>query len=300
MRGRGSTEVSLLSSAVSQTHRRELGTTYLNYQLQSAPVPTYIILNESTTKPAILIPHCIDATYAGAMDGPNPAGASLPPNLKARIKESYDAIAPAYNTWTESHHGVRLRYLSRALSEFVPRDGAGGEHEATAALELGCGGGVPVTATLLSTANMHVTANDLSSTQLALAKQRLGDDPARVRWAEGDMMDLSFPPASFDLVVAFYSVIHLPRDEQRVLMARIAGWLRPGGVVLVNFGADEMEGFVIDKWLDEKGWMYWSGFGKAKTLEMVKGAGLEVLVSELDGREERENSEFLWVIARRK
>ncbi|GAB1320933.1 Methyltransferase domain-containing protein [Madurella fahalii] len=240
------------------------------------------------------------------MDQPNPADPSVPANLKARIKESYDAIATAYNTWTESHHPVRLRYLSKLLAEFPPRSddagGGGGDDKAAAmaALELGCGAGVPVTEALLARGGTHVTANDLSSTQLALARQRLGDDPARVRWVEGDMMDLAFPPASFDLVVAFYSVIHLPRHEQRVLMERVAGWLKPGGVVLLNFGAEEMEGHVIDGWLDEKGWMFWSGFGEVKTLEMLTDAGLEIVFSEVTRDETRIDGSFLWVIARRK
>jgi SAM-dependent methyltransferase len=231
----------------------------------------------------------------------------VPTDLKARLKASYDAIAPTYNTWTESHGPLRLRYLNRVLSLLQPRHDASGAPSTRriSALELGCGAGVPVTETLLSlpdTINVHVTANDLSSAQIGLGKARLGDDPHRITWVEGDMMDLSFPPDSLDLVVALYSVIHLPREEQAVLLERVAGWLRPGGLVLVNFGREEMGGAVMERWLgEEKGWMYWSGFGEAKTLEVVRErAGLEVLVSEVTSDDGGTDAEFLWVIARKK
>lgn len=250
------------------------------------------------------------------MDEPAPASPQRPPpDLKARLKEAYDAIAPTYNAWTESHHRFRMHYLSKLLQHLPSLKGSHDpnpdpdDHErkpALAALELGCGCGVPVTEALLSAGGggngIHVTANDLSATQLALARQRVGDDdPPRLRWVQGDMMDLDFPPASLDIVVGMYSVIHLPREEQRVLMGRIAGWLRPGGVVLVNFGREEMEGMVMERWLgEEKGWMYWSGLGEEGTVEMVRGAGLEVVMREVSKDEGGTDAEFLWVIARKK
>jgi 2-polyprenyl-3-methyl-5-hydroxy-6-metoxy-1,4-benzoquinol methylase len=48
------------------------------------------------------------------------------------------------------------------------------------------------------------------------------------------MMALEFRPAMFDAVVAFYSLIHLPRVEQEILLQRISTWLRPGGWFLAN------------------------------------------------------------------
>lgn len=39
----------------------------------------------------------------------------IPPDLKSRLKESYDAIAPAYNAWMQQHNALRLRYLAKLL-----------------------------------------------------------------------------------------------------------------------------------------------------------------------------------------
>lgn len=233
-----------------------------------------------------------------------------PDDLKSRLKASYDAIAPAYNTWTTTNHALRLRFLNRLLDHVVVPDPASSSASSSSkdpfilkALELGCGAGVPVVSTLLSSPrgiHFHVVGNDISTTQLALARESVkvqGGPEGRVKWIEGDMMSLSFPECSVDVVVALYSLIHLPRHEQEVMVRRIGAWLRPGGLMLVNFGAEEVEGVEMDGWLG--GWMFWSGFGVGGSLEMVRGVGgLEVLSQEVT-REDGVDAAFLWVIGRK-
>ncbi|KAK4043482.1 sterol 24-C-methyltransferase [Parachaetomium inaequale] len=235
---------------------------------------------------------------------------STPPNLKARVKASYDAIAPAYNAWTTSHNVLRERYLARLLEHVQPPgttpgsssvDSTETNNPTKTALDLGCGAGVPSTAALLA-AGLRVQANDLSTTQLALARARFADETrdGRVEWLEGDMMALEFAPASLDAVVALYSLVHLTREEQAAMVGRVAGWLRPGGVVLVNFGLEETEGVTVERWLGrDEGWMYWSAWGAEKSLGVVREAGLEVLVEEISPPLGDSEAEFLWVIARK-
>jgi SAM-dependent methyltransferase len=166
-------------------------------------------------------------------------------------------------------------------------------------LELGCGHGLPVTQKLLSHPNFSVTANDLSSAQLALARTNLQPDPpSRLTLLEGDMLALDFPPASLDAVVAMYSIIHLPRAEQVEMLRKIVAWLKPGGWVLANFAAVELEGREVQNWLkEEKGWMFWSSWGSEGTLEKVREVGLEVVVQETV--EDVVDVTFLWILARK-
>jgi ubiquinone/menaquinone biosynthesis C-methylase UbiE len=216
-------------------------------------------------------------------------GDAAPENLKARLKESYDAIAPEYNNWTIDHSPKRMDYVGRLL-KLLPGSG-----QAISVLELGCGAGEPVAKHLLTFPNFTLTANDLSSAQIDLGKKALGEE--RVKWIQGDMMGLSFADASFDAVMGFYSIIHLPRDEQAEMLGRVQRWLKPGGYMLINFSEEEMAGVVMEKWLHEKGWMYWSGFGREGTLNKIKEAGLEVVVANIE--EDEVDVRFLWVIARK-
>ncbi|KAK4187134.1 S-adenosyl-L-methionine-dependent methyltransferase [Podospora australis] len=254
------------------------------------------------------------------------SNSNLPVNLKSRLQSSYDATAPIYNKWTAQHSHLRLRYVDRLL-QFLPEasqlppqtdeDASTVESQSNdspffrslsgklVALELGCGSGHPVTAKLLST-NLFakITANDLSPVQIQLGQKAsdLGSDK-RVGWVVGDMMALSFPDDSLDVVVGLYSLIHLPREEQLVMMQKIGKWLRPGGLVLVNFSREDEESQVMEQWLgQEEGWMFWSGFGAEKMLGFLieKVQELEVLVGEVTREEGGADAEFLWVIGRKK
>lgn len=217
-----------------------------------------------------------------------------PANLKSRLATSYDAIAPEYNTWTVAHSTLRLEWLAKVTS-LLPATSP----SPLRILELGAGAGIPTSKALLDhSENVHVVLNDISGGQLALAKENLKAYAPRAEFLESDMMSLSFPPGSLSAVLGFYSIIHLPCDEQLVLLKRIAGWLKPGGLFLANFGEQETQGHILEKWMGEGGWMYWAGLGVEKTVKTVEEGGLVVVEREvLDDSVDK--SRFLWVLARK-
>ena len=69
-------------------------------------------------------------------------------------------------------------------------------------------------------------------------------------------MRLGFPPASLTAVVALYSIIHLPQDEQKEMVKRIGNWLAPRGMFLATFNAEEASSVVDGKWHDGNGWTF--------------------------------------------
>ncbi|KAH7026720.1 methyltransferase [Microdochium trichocladiopsis] len=237
-------------------------------------------------------------------------------DIKARLKASYDVIAPAYNGWTIPNSAQRLEYLDKLLA-LLPQlatktdtdnkdpnnnsSDVGAAADAVKILELGCGCGVPITQKLLGLGtNVQVLADDISSTQIQLAKEALLADASasgRIQFYEGDMASLDIAPASLDAVLGLYSIFHLPRAEQPYMLAKIAAWLKPGGYFLGNFAGEDAEAVVFDKWLHDDGWMFYSGWGEQGTLDMVRKAGFEVVVGEV--REDVVKAEFLWVIARK-
>jgi ubiquinone/menaquinone biosynthesis C-methylase UbiE len=223
------------------------------------------------------------------------AQSEVPANLKERMKDSYDAIATTYNTWSEKETDTALR--TKYLDQLIPHLTAiqGEKH----VLELGCGAGKPATENLLDIADVIVIANDLSATQITLAKQNLAHyDQSRIKYNQGDMMSLEFPPASLDAVIAMYSVIHLPTEEQITIIARIHTWLKPGGFILANFASQPLPGLVAENWLEhEKGWIYWSSLGAERTLAEIKKTGFGIVLEEVSS--DAADADFLWVLAQK-
>jgi SAM-dependent methyltransferase len=220
----------------------------------------------------------------------------VPPSddLKGLVEQSYNTIALQYLEWTTSSKSTststRLRYLHK-LSTAIPVD--------SKILDLGCGAGVPCTQFLVAQGH-DVTAVDISAAQIALAQKHV---PKAKRLIHGDMMALECPLGSFDAVVAFYSVIHLPKREQGVLMRKIQGWLVGGsGLFLGNFVVAEGDSVEKD-WLEPGADMFWSGFGVEGTREMFRreAPGLEVLMDEVVVEKVGSGEErFHWVTARKR
>ena len=139
-----------------------------------------------------------------------------------------------------------------------------------------------------------VTGVDISATQIELARRNV---PAAT-FLHDDMTALAFGPASFDAVVAFYSLTHVPRDDVPSLLARIRDWLRPGGIFLASMGVEDDPGTVEEDWLGVD--MYFSHFTARKNRRLVAEAGLVVHSAEvLVEPEDRCAARFLWVVARR-
>jgi SAM-dependent methyltransferase len=202
---------------------------------------------------------------------------------KRIVAEGYDAISERYLAWSDLRpSATRLRYLGLAL-ELTP---AGSD-----VLELGCGAGVPMTAALAE--GRTVTGIDISATQIAAARRNVPG----ATFTQADMTALDFEPASFDAVVAFYALTHVPRDEQGDLLGRIRRWLRPGGLFLASMGADDEPGDVEADWLGVD--MYFSHYGAKANRRLVERAGLVIERAEIAVEpEDRHDARFLWIVAR--
>jgi SAM-dependent methyltransferase len=202
---------------------------------------------------------------------------------KAIVAAGYDRIARRYLEWSGLQPSpTRIRWLRRAL-ELIP--------PGSDVLELGCGAGLPMTRPLAE--GRTVTGIDISATQVALARENV----PTATFIQADMTSLRFESGSFDAVVAFYSLTHVPRDEQPALLGRIASWLRPGGVFLATMGADASADEVEDDWLGVP--MFFSHFGARRNRRLVEEAGLLIEESVIQVEpEDMHDTRFLWIVAR--
>ncbi len=82
-----------------------------------------------------------------------------------------------------------------------------------------------------------MTGIDVSARMVEMAKRQVPEG----EFFQADMMQASFDDASFDAVVAYFSLLMLPKSDVAVMLGRIHGWLRSGGLFslgMVNFDAD--------------------------------------------------------------
>ncbi|KAF2100197.1 methyltransferase domain-containing protein [Rhizodiscina lignyota] len=206
---------------------------------------------------------------------------------KELSRTGYNQGAARYLEWMQSHAHRRVLMLDKLYGYL------GNRTTSATALELGCGAGDPVTISLAERCQ-HVTANDISSTQIAMAKERLSGK-TNFEMIESDMMELEFADGSFDTVVAFYSIIHLEQGDQKELIGRIGRWLRKDGYLLCSFAAAETPKLISNDWLGMR--MFWSSFGTEKSLEMVQEAGLTIVEKEITNDDD--DAPFVFVIARK-
>ena len=88
-------------------------------------------------------------------------------------------------------------------------------------------------------------------------------------------MSVDLPTASFDAVVAFYSVFHLPRERHSALFHRVHRWLRPHGHLLCTLSDYPEEGYTEDDFFGVT--MYWSNYGIDEYRELLTGNGFSLL-----------------------
>jgi cyclopropane fatty-acyl-phospholipid synthase-like methyltransferase len=135
-------------------------------------------------------------------------------------------------------------------------------------LDLGCGAGIPA-AKLLADAGFAVTGVDISEVQIERARS-LVPNAAFIR---ADMVAWDSGPATFDAAVSLYALIHVPLNDQRELIPRLAHWLAPGGYLLAIVGHEKWTG--VADYMGAP--MFWDHADTDTYLAWLQGAGLAVL-----------------------
>jgi ubiquinone/menaquinone biosynthesis C-methylase UbiE len=201
---------------------------------------------------------------------------------KALVASGYDRMFRRYATWS-SGDVLRHRYIDLVIEQNLIKPGA-------SALDLGCGTGALATKYLSE--RFDVTGVDISQRSIDAARR----DLPGARFVVADMATIDFPPRTFELVTAFYSLIHVPRQEHASVLGRIATWLRPGGVLIATMSAkDGGEGAEPD-WLGVP--MYWSNWNAETNCRLVTQAGFEIVRAVTEETfEDGEPVPFLWIVA---
>jgi len=137
----------------------------------------------------------------------------------------------------------RLALRLRARSSELPAQGervlAGSR-----VLEVGCGRGVGTEIILERLGARHVSAFDLDPDMVAKARKRLaGYGPERVRLWVGDASSIAAEDASFDVVVDFAIIHHVP--DWQAAVGEVRRVLKPGGLFLF----EEVTRQALERWV---------------------------------------------------
>jgi cyclopropane fatty-acyl-phospholipid synthase-like methyltransferase len=202
------------------------------------------------------------------------------------VESGYDRVAERYLATKNPEDPLALEALEDLASLLPPE---------AAVLDLGCGAGIPVTH-LLSDKGFTITGVDISAGQLNLARQNF----PKGTFIKADMAEVTFEPGRFDTVIAFYSIIHVPRTEHPALLERVHRWLEPGGMFLATMTVADYEGRDED-W---EGWgapMVWSHYDSETNVALLREAGFEIHYAEprTGGGTGDESETWLWILARK-
>lgn len=212
----------------------------------------------------------------------------MPANQHDIVRAAYDVIADEYLARVavaRESAGVRagIEKLIGTLRERVPVDGK--------VIDLGCGAGMPFTASLAKT--FDVTGVDFSERQLELARRQVPN----ASFVHADMTEAEFPAGEIDAVTAFFSIIHVRRDLHQELFRKIASWLKPNGVFIASLGKRGRAEDWDENWLGAR--MFWSYHEPEIALNQIRDAGMRIDRSWLETVEEGIDGPetFFWVVA---
>jgi ubiquinone/menaquinone biosynthesis C-methylase UbiE len=195
-----------------------------------------------------------------------------------------DAVRSGYDDLAEIYAGNRapdedeLAILDRFLDSLSP---------SARILDAGCGQGEPVLRSLAT--DRAAVGLDLSRRQLQLAREAVPTTPI----LQGDMTRLPVDARTFDAVVAFHSLIHVPLVQHQQVVDECARVLRPGGRILLTEGTAEWCGTNPD-WLDSGIEMQWHVAGQEATREQLREAGFRI-TSESTAKDELAEEESSWL-----
>ena len=157
-------------------------------------------------------------------------------------------------------------------------------------LDFGCGTGVPFDKYLVKH-GCGVTGVDISGKHIHLAKKNV---PEAV-FMKGDFSKIDIRK-TFDAIVSFYAIFHIPREEHKELFLRMYTLLKDNGLVLVTLGTSGGRYSEEENWCGAR--MAWSNYGPETYREMLGEAGFRILEEAFEGRPGDEEYHF-WVLARK-
>jgi SAM-dependent methyltransferase len=151
------------------------------------------------------------------------------------LQASYDRVAQEYahHIFDELQSKPLDRQLLDRLAASIPEGGM--------ICDMGCGPGH--VARYLHERGAQVIGVDLSAVMIEQARQL---NPG-IEFFQGNMLALEVEEGAWAGIAAFYSIIHVPREDVMISLRELKRVLQPGGLLLLAFhlGTDVLH---LDEW----------------------------------------------------
>ena len=157
-------------------------------------------------------------------------------------------------------------------------------------LDFGCGIGVPFDNYLVEH-DCKVVGIDISQKHITEAKKNV----PKAEFIKGDFSKIEFQE-SFDAIVSFYAIFHIPKEEHKELFLRMISLLKENGKILITLGTSGGYGEEED-WCGTK--MAWSNHDPETYKRLLDEAGFKILESAFEGEPGCGEYHF-WVLAQKK
>jgi SAM-dependent methyltransferase len=206
----------------------------------------------------------------------------------ANIRASYDCVAEEYarRIYDELQYKPIDRLLLDRLAQSVPPDGI--------ICDLGCGPGQ--VARYLHDHGARAIGIDLSVHMIALAQQL---NPG-IKFCQGNLMTLAVADEAWAGIAAFYSLIHIPRDDVVTALHELKRVLRPRGLLLVAFhiGTEVVH---LEEWWEQPVSADFVFFQPAEMQAYLQAAGFQIedLIERPPYPEVEHQSHRAYVLARK-
>ena len=129
--------------------------------------------------------------------------------------------------WESGDYGVFATHLEKGALEFFDRVNI---PSGIRLLDVGCGAGqltLPA-----ARKGIHVTGLDLAANLVQQARTKAADEGLTIQVDEGDVEDLPYPDASFDVVMSLIGSMFAPRPE--LVASEMSRVCRPGGNIIMG------------------------------------------------------------------
>ncbi len=179
------------------------------------------------------------------------------------LRDSYDQVAEEYVA--RIFHELEHKPLDRQLLDRFAAD----VRDLGPACDMGCGPGH--IAQYLHNRGVNVLGIDLSTRMIEQARQL---NPG-IEFQQGNMSALDVNDEVWGGIAAFYSIIHIPREEVISVLGEFRRVLRPNGLLLLSFHQGQ-ESIHLDEWWGKKVSLDFHFFERSEMEGYLRAAGFEI------------------------